>query len=149
MMKKESWKILRQGFVFRLLQREKLKILIVVRLYSYSHACKDDRKMVCRRRKDRGSVVSCVMGSIWMILLSTAEVDVRHDWVETGVFCTTWEAKKLWEPDLTEASVSGQVISTAVASVSSTLCERTAPHSVSRDSDFYSESWPWMQSLRP
>lgn len=59
MVKEASRKILRQGFVFRLLPREKLKILIVMRLYSCNHAPKDDRKTVCRTRKDRVSVVSC------------------------------------------------------------------------------------------
>lgn len=49
---------------------------------------KDDRKMVCRMRKDKVSGVSCVIGPLQMILLSTAEavVDVWHDWVETGAF---------------------------------------------------------------
>lgn len=53
-----------------------------------NHAHKDDRKMVCRMRKDKVSGVSYVMGPLWMILLSTAEavVDVRYGWVETGAF---------------------------------------------------------------
>lgn len=86
-MEEASQKILRQGFFFRIWPFSSLSeaqdpdCWLTVRLCCYSCACKGDRKMVYRMRKDKVSGISCYGSPLWMILLSVAEAVVHegHD----------------------------------------------------------------------